>query len=403
MSALEMVPVHGGVAAGFEPVEEAFRSNFLHRNELGAACVVYLDGQKVIDLWGGYRDRAGTQAWESDTVVPVFSTSKGMAAMAIALAHSRGLLDYAQPVASYWPEFAQAGKADITVGQLVSHQAGVSLLNERVSPALVRDADALADVLARQEPVWEPGTHHGYHPITLGWYESELIRRVDPQHRRLGDYFRDEIGAPLDIDFHTGLPSDYPVERIAELHDFSPWRVLLNLRSMQWRFVRGVLTPWSLTSRSLTNPWVARPGDIARTPWREVEIPASNGIGSARAIAKAYSEFATGGRTLGLKAETLELLSSPSESPSGGDMDLILKTPTRYAFGFTKPFESFAFGPPTAFGAPGLGGSFGFADPDRKVGFAYTPNRCGFRLWDDPREVVLREAFYDCLRQAELR
>src|SRR5947209_12435901 len=172
--------IGGTVAPGFEPVRVAFEANFAQRGELGAACAAYHRGALVVDLWGGYRDAGRSAPWAQDTLVLMYSTSKGLAAMTLALAHSRGWLDYEATVAQYWPEFAQNGKAAITVRQLLAHQAGLCAIDTRLDAAVLADLDTVADLLARQVPAWKPGTRQGYHALSLGWYESELIRRVDP-------------------------------------------------------------------------------------------------------------------------------------------------------------------------------------------------------------------------------
>jgi CubicO group peptidase (beta-lactamase class C family) len=181
--------IHGTVAPGFEEVENEFRKNFLEQDELRAACATYHRGEKVVDLWGGYRELERRAPWQEDTLVLVYSTTKGLAGMTVAVAHSRGLIDYDEKVATYWPEFAQGGKESITVRQLLSHQAGLSGLDKPLDRPTIANPDALAATIAGQKPAWEPGTRHGYHGISLGWYEGELIRRVDPQHRSLGRFF----------------------------------------------------------------------------------------------------------------------------------------------------------------------------------------------------------------------
>ncbi len=181
--------VSGTVADGFESVRAAFESNLLERGEFGAAVAVWLDGKPVVDLWGGYMDAGRRRRWERDTIVLVFSATKGLAAAALAVAHSRGLIDYGEPVCRYWPEFAQHGKERVTVRQLLAHQAGLCALDERLDPRKLADFEFLAKVLARQRPAWVPGRRHGYHAFTLGWYESELLRRVDPRGRRLPAFF----------------------------------------------------------------------------------------------------------------------------------------------------------------------------------------------------------------------
>ena len=202
----DKVAIDGTVVPGWERVRQAFIENFERRGEVGAACAIYRDGEKVVDLWGGVRDRATGAPWQQDTMVLVFSTTKGMAALVMALAHSRGWLDYEERVATYWPEFAQAGKEGITVRQLLAHQAGLFGFDERVDRAVIADLDRLAGIMARQHPAWPAGERQAYHAISLGFYEGEIIRRVDPRHRTLGEVFADEIAAPLGLDFYIRLP-----------------------------------------------------------------------------------------------------------------------------------------------------------------------------------------------------
>jgi len=202
--------VSGFVAPGFETVRVEFERNFAERGEIGAAVAAYWRGEKVVDLWGGRRTPNGDAPWNEDTVVAVMSTTKGLAAMTLAVANARGWLDYDAPVARYWAEFAQNDKGAITVRQLLGHEAGLVLLDETLTVAKLRDLDYVARVLARQKPAWPPGTRHGYHTMTLGLYMQELIRRVDPAHRSLGQFFHEEIAVPLGLDFyirHTMSPS----------------------------------------------------------------------------------------------------------------------------------------------------------------------------------------------------
>ena len=202
-----MAAVIGGfVSRGFEGVQAAFADNFARRGELGGACCAYHRGEKVVHLWGGIRNKQTGEPWVQDTMVLVYSATKGLAGMAMAIAHSRGWLDYEERVCRYWPEFAQQGKEQVTVRQLLSHQAGLYALDEPLDRGLVADLDRLAVVLARQKPAWEPGTRQAYHAITLGFYEAELLRRLDPRHRSLGQFFQDEIATPLDLDVYIRLP-----------------------------------------------------------------------------------------------------------------------------------------------------------------------------------------------------
>src|SRR5688572_26431091 len=226
LSTQEKPKIRGFVVPGFEPVREAFAENFSRRNELGAACCVYHRGEKVVELWGGVRNKMTGAPWEEDTMVVVYSTTKGLAAMTLAVAHSRGWLDYDERVCKYWPEFAEQGKEKITVRQLLAHQAGLFAFDEPVDKSVIADLDRLAIVLARQKPVWEPGTRVAYHALTLGFYEGELIRRVDPQHRSLGQFFQDEIAAPLGENVYIRLPEDIPNSRLATLSPPSALRML---------------------------------------------------------------------------------------------------------------------------------------------------------------------------------
>jgi CubicO group peptidase (beta-lactamase class C family) len=390
--------IEGYVAPGFEAVREEFRTNFARRGELGAAVAAYVGGSKVVDLWGGYRNARRQDRWEEDTLVLVYSTSKGMAAIGVALAASRGLLDYDALVSSYWPEFAQHGKGEVTVRQLLSHQAGLSGLDAPLSARRLADLDWMASALAAQKPAWKPGTRQGYHALTIGWYESQLIRRVDPQRRSLGRFFADEVAAPLGLEFYFGLPESVSADRVARIKGASIPSMLAHVRTMPPGMMASFLRPGSHTSRAFMNPRMRGPADLDRPEYRAVEIPAGGGIGQVRSIARAYSEMAGGGASLGLSAETFEQLTAPPRPPSGDPRDLVLWVPAAYSLGFVRPTRDFLFGRGSrSFGHPGAGGSFGFADPDAEVGFAYAPNRLGHHLRDDPREKSLRDALYRCL------
>ena len=392
--------IGGHVAPGFEPVRDEFARNF-ERGELGAACAAYVRGRKVVDLWGGVRDARSGAPWEEDTAVLVYSTSKGLAAMTLALCHARGWLDYDVRVAELWPEFAENGKGSVTVRQLLAHEAGLPVIDEPLDAEKLRDFDALARAIARQRPLWEPGTRHGYHGVSLGWYEGELIRRVDPQHRTLGRMFAEEIAAPLGLDFHIGLPPDFPLERLARIERVRPLRALAEARNLPPAMALALLNPRSISFKAFANPRLRSVADLDRREYRELEFPAGGGIGTAQSIARAYSVFAGDGAELGLAQRTLDELKAPPRRPTRGWRDEVLKVDTAFSLGFVKPAGEFHFGTSgAAFGHPGAGGSFGFADPDRGVGFAYTPNRLGFHLVDDPREKAIRDAVYGCLDAA---
>jgi CubicO group peptidase (beta-lactamase class C family) len=327
-------------------------------------------------------------------MVIVYSATKGLAAMTLAVAHSRGWLDYEERVCTYWPEFAQQGKKRITVRQLLAHQAGLYALDEPVSRSLVADLDSLAVVLARQKPAWEPGTRQAYHGITLGFYESELLRRIDPQHRSLGQFFQDEIASPLGLDVYIRLPDTIPDTRLATMAR-PTWIEVLH--GFPLRLAVDTMNRRSKIARALRGSEL--PHDEQHVYARNLEVPSGGAVGTARAIAQAYSVFATGGAELGLRPETLELLTAPAIPPTRGFYDECMKSDgIQFSLGFMKSSQALPFGGPSSFGSPGAGGALGFADPAAGVGYAYVTNRMGTRLTGDPRDVALRDALYSGIR-----
>jgi len=391
--------VEGTVVPDFDEVRREFERNFVERGEHGAACAIYHRGQKVVDLWGGQRCALNSLPWTERTLALVFSVSKGMAAAAMAVAHSRSLFELDHPVAHYWPEFRQCGKHHITVRQLLAHQSGLTGIDQPVLIKELANHDALAEILARQKPAWRPGKKHGYHTLTLGWYQSELIRRVDPQRRSLGAFFRDEVAAPLHAEFYIGLPKLVDEQRLARTQGFHRLKLLLHLKELPLGMVLSGIWPQSLVARSVNTLRLQNPADIGNMELRGIEIPSANGIGEARAIARIYGSLATGGQALGITRRTWQELTAPATPPLEGTRDAILKIETRYSFGFSRPSRAMQFGSgPTAFGCPGAGGCFGMADPEEQLGFAYVTNKMGFRLFDDVREKAVREACYRCLR-----
>lgn len=382
--------VQGSVEPGFEGVRAEFERNFAERGELGASCCIYQHGKKVVDLWGGVRARASGEPWQRDTMVVVHSTTKGLAAMVMALAHSRGWLDYDERIATYWPEFAQNGKEAITVRQLLAHQAGLFAFDEPVDREVVADLDRLAAVMARQRPEWPPGERQAYHAISLGFYEGEIIRRVDPAHRSLGRVFDEDIARPLGVDFYIRVPESIPDSRLAALERPSAWK---QLTGMPFSLLASAMNPWSVLHRSL----VANPGtsfylDPQHVIVRNLEAPSGGGVGSAHGIAKAYSVFATDGHELGLRRETLDALAAPPIPSRRGFHDECFGGPAKFSLGFMRPSESVPFWRDTAFGAPGTGGSLGFADPATGIAYGYVTNRMGMEFSGDPRDVALRSA-----------
>ncbi|HEY3258001.1 MAG TPA: serine hydrolase domain-containing protein [Gemmatimonadaceae bacterium] len=332
-----------------------------------AAVTVYWRGEKVVDLWGGRRTLDSDAPWNEDTMVVVMSTTKGLAAMTLAVANARGWLDYDAPVARYWPEFAQNGKGAVTVRQLLVHEAGLVLLDEKLTIEKLRD---------------------------FGLYMQELIRRVDPAHRTLGCFFHEEIAEPLGLEFYIGLPLAIPGARLAVLKTLSRTRALLALRSTPPVLIRKMLPPGSLLRQSMLLSNL----DLNDRRSLEVELPAGNGVGTARVIARAYSAFAEGGTELGITPETFARVTAPLDDKH--PKDEVLGVPSYFSLGFLRPGPDVFFGSsPRAFGAPGAGGSFAFADPDARLGFAYVMNKMDFYLADDPREKALRDAVYRAIAQ----
>jgi CubicO group peptidase (beta-lactamase class C family) len=388
-----MATVQGQVAAGFEEVRREFERNFVERGEIGAAVAAFWHGDKVVDLWGGRRTCDGQEPWTENTMVVVMSITKGIAAMTLAVASARGWLDYDAPVARYWPEFAQNAKDDVTVRQLLGHEAGLVVLDERLTIEDLRDLDYVARVLARQKPSWTPGTRHGYHSMTIGFYMQELIRRVDPGHRTLGRFFHEEIANPLQLELYIGLPPEIPDTRLAKITRLVGVRGMQAFGKVPLAVIRRGLWPRSILRRSM-----AIPSDVDFNDRRslEAELPAGNGVGTARAIARAYSAFAEGGAEIGLNPETFARITA--EPPVERPLDEILGIPTYFWLGFARPGPGGSFGSTArAFGGPGAGGSLAFADPDAHLGFAYVMNKLDYWVSNDPREKALRDAVYRAL------
>jgi CubicO group peptidase (beta-lactamase class C family) len=381
--------IHGFVQNGYEAVREAFAENFARRREIGAACCVYHKGEKVVDLWGGIRNKTTGEPWQQNTMALVYSATKGLSAMTLAVAHSRGWLDYNKLVCKYWPEFAQNGKEKITVRQLLAHQAGLFALDQPLNKTVVADLDQLGEILARQKPAWKPGTRQAYHAITLGFYEGELLRRIDPQHRTLGQFFQNEIATPLGLDFYIRLPESIPDSRLAPLVDPTFAEMVLGF---PFKMALAVWNPRSNIRRALMGSELAHDEQCIYP--RNLEIPAGGGVGTARAIAQAYNVFATGGKELNLRKETMQELTAPAVPATHGFFDECIRGEARFSLGFMRPNAGFPFASASSFGHPGAGGSLGFADPEKQIGYAYVPNRKSTTMGGDPRDVALRRALY---------
>lgn len=391
--------IHGYVAPGFEEVKEEFIKNYTDREENGAACAIYYKGEKVVDLWGGYEDALTNKLWEEDTKVIVFSTTKGLAAICLAMAHSNGWLDYDEKVSTYWPEFAQNGKEDITVRQLLAHEAGLCLVDEVFEIDDLANFDYIAEIMARQKPLWEPGTEHGYHLATIGMYMNELMRRVDPQGRSIGVFFAEELAKPLNLDFYIGLPDSIPDDELAKVYYPSIAQFIFNMNKMPKKMRKDFRDRNSILYQSFKIPEKFSPNNRST---QRVEMPSGNGIGDARSIAKVYSIFANGGDEFNFSEETFSMLKQDAIVPPEGAFDIVMGLYTYFAYGFLKPGPNLEFGiNREVFGTPGAGGSYGFADPKHQVGYAYVMSKMGLYLVNDPREVALRKAMYRCIDKIE--
>lgn len=392
-----MPRIAGEVDEGFGRVADEFRRNFDRRGDVGAAVAVYRDGRPVVDLWGGLRDSRRRLPWERDTLVPVFSTTKGVSALVMASLRSLGLLDWDERVAHYWPEFGQAGKQDITVRQLFAHEAGLAVIDARLRLRVLSDLDELAAILAAQRPAWTPGSAIGYHAVSLGLYQNELARRVDPRHRTIGRILAEDFAAPLGLNLYIGLPDDVDLDEVAVLGRLGPRAALRQLPGVPWALARQLANKRSPLTRSLSNPALAKAERFTQRHVLAPELPSSNGVGTPRSIAALYGAAATASPKLPIDAVTLDELAEPvTEAPVADTLLLARRT---YRLGFSRPVPGNWFGTSSgrAYGTPGLGGSFGFADPDARLGYAYAPNRLGIRLSDDPRETALRKAVYASL------
>ncbi|MFJ3500531.1 serine hydrolase domain-containing protein [Streptomyces sp. NPDC090135] len=384
-----MTTIDGGTAPGFEPVREAFAANFERYGDIGAAVCVYWRGRPVVDLWGGTADPGTGRPWTRDTLQLVYSATKGATATAAHMLAERGLLDLDAPVAAYWPEFAANGKADVPVRQLLCHQAGLVALDRPLPLADALAWDPMVAALAAQRPLWEPGTAHGYHGRTWGWLVGEVIRRVSG--RTPGRFFADEIAGPLGLDFFIGLP---PGERgrvsrmayrqpDADLTTVPVASVPAGLRERvaAWR------DPDSLSNRAfaVTDPAAI---DFDAPEVQAAELPSSNGIGTARALARMYAALI--GEVDGVRLLAPETLASATEERASGQ-DRVMLVPSRFATGYMLPTDGTPMTGPAAFGHTGRGGSLAFADPEHDIAFGYVMNHIVGGP-DDVRATTLAEA-----------
>lgn len=380
--------VHGFTAPGFEQLRTALVRNFDKNDEVGAACCVYHRGEVVADLWAGDANRETGRAWQEDTLGIVFSATKGVTAMALNLLIERGRIDPEAPISHYWPEFEAAGKKDIPVSWLLAHRAGVPLIEAELTLEEVLAWDPVVEAIAAQKPIWEPGTKHGYHVRTYGWITGELVRRVTG--KTFGVFLRDEITGPLQAEFFVGLAADLEprVSRLIPPPEPEDERT----RAAFLKFTG----PDTLLGKALHGPsnlfhydemWNTRALHAA-------EMPSSNGIGTARGLAKLYA--ATIGSIDGIRLLKPETLANAIRPRSSGP-DAILHLPSSFGLGFALgDFLSLRAGK-HAFGHPGAGGSLGMADADAGLAIAYIMNRMALGMTGDPRAGRLVKAAYDAI------
>jgi len=385
--------IEGFCAPGFESVRDVFAAHFDAGAEVGAAVAAEVDGRLVVDLWAGWADQARTRPWTRDTLVNVYSTTKGMTALCAQRLADAGRLDLDAPVARYWPEFAAEGKGGIPVRWLLSHRAGLPAVRRPLPREALFDFAAMAEALAAEAPWWTPGERHGYHVLSFGWLVGEVVRRVSG--KSVGAYFREEIAGPLEADFHIGL-DDAHHGRVAEMSAFAapapgaepPPLVQLMLRD-----------PESAAARAFMNPPSMMEGPN-HAAWRRAEIPGANGHATARGVARIYGTLAAGGARDGVRVLSREGVARCREEQARGP-DAVLLLSTRIGGGFMLPQPDVPnghFGPGAgAFGHPGAGGSLGFADPESRVGFGYAMNRMGPEILVDPRPAALIDALYEAL------
>jgi CubicO group peptidase (beta-lactamase class C family) len=377
--------VQGFVTDRFGPVREAFEANFTDGADTGASCCATLEGETVVDLWGGFADEGKTRAWERNTITGVYSTTKTMTALTALLLADRGALDFDAPVARYWPEFAANGKERIKVSQVMSHSSGLSGWREPLQTEDLYNWEKMTRLLAAQAPLWEPGTASGYHMVTFGYLMGEVVRRITG--RSLGAVFREEIAGPLDADFHIGLPASED-SRVAE--------------TIPWPMPQTGAKPVFSEIQEIT--FLNMPYDIATTTrtraWRGAEIPAVNGYGNARSIAEIHGVLANGGVAKGKRlmseAGCRKALEQQIEGP-----DLIMRhlPPARFGLGFALP------GPLLALDLPnpntihwgGGGCSWIFIDMDARTTLAYAANKMDRRPLSDPRPFRVMKAMWQAL------
>jgi len=367
-------------------VRDAFAANFESGREVGASFAVAVDGELVVDLWGGHADAAKTRPWERDTIVNVFSTTKAMTALCAHMLVDAGSLDVDSPVARYWPEFAQAGKEKITTRQLLSHSAGLAAIREQLPTEAFYDWPRMIGTLAAQAPWWEPGTANGYHALTYGYLVGEVIRRITG--KTPGTFFRDEVARPLGADFHIGL-AESEHARAAEM-------VPVTMQELEASGAPTTIDRETLAGRAISNPPLR--AELANTPaWRRAEIPAANGHGNARSVARVMAALACGGTLDGVRLLGDQTIAQAITEQRYAK-DLVLGFQMRWGLGFMLTSRQLPIGPnPRTFGHGGWGGSLGFADLDARVGWSYIMNKMSAGTAGDTRVAGMLAGLYGAL------
>lgn len=390
--------VYGYVAPGFEAVRDEFEKNLTHRKEIGAACAIYYRNEKVVDIWGGYRNKKRKLKWEENTLVSGWSSSKGAGAVCLAKLHSMGLLDYDEKIATYWPEFSRHNKGNITVRQLLSQQAGLCLFNPddagRYSINDLKNHDTLSRILENIIPLWVPGTKYGYHGGSEGLMMMELVRRIDPSHRTIGTYFQEEIAKPLNIEYYLGLPESVPSTRVAFMHSASPFTALFHLKEYAPGVRKALFNSKSIFMRSMTE---VKGINLNSREYLSFEDPDGNGIGEARALAALYNDLVNGGDKTGIKVETINLIEAKPSYPPGGKIDCVMGIPMPTVLGFMKSEIGGAQFTTTqrGYGFIGANGAIGCADPDRHLAFSYMSNHMGYHM--SKHEDIILQKTWECI------
>ena len=393
---LDAGELHGTYRADFAAVADAFAENFTSRTELGASVSITLDGEPVVDLWGGRKDRKTDEAWDEDTVSVVYSSTKGAVALAAHTLIDSGELELDAPVKKYWREFARNGKEQATVRMMLDHSVGVPCIREKLPDESCCDWEFMTDKLAAEEPFWAPGTRNGYHMMSFGWTVGELIRRVSGAS--LGSYFQEAIARPSSADFWIGLPeSEEP--RVASMVPFRPEK-----GAPISEFTQALMNErGSIQSLALFNNGGFSPKSRA---CRAAEIGGGGGISNARGLARIYAPFACGGSLNGHRFVSADTLARMGEVAVATHEDATLLIGSRFALGFMKSIDNrnsprvgrdSAILGSTAFGHVGAGGSIGFADPTPRMSFGYTMNRMGAGILMNERGQSLVDAAYKSL------